>query len=124
MTKLLLFIVSGFGTGFGTNTFGTGSTFGTGTSTFGSTAPTFGSNTLGSNTFGNTSFGTGSTFGTTFGNKPGTTGFTGFGTGLGTSAFGQQPQVNVVNNFTYFHPQTLSCIVFSFFVTHCWIVQL
>ncbi|XP_059061208.1 LOW QUALITY PROTEIN: probable nucleoporin Nup54 [Achroia grisella] len=84
----------GFGTStFGTNTFGTGSTFGTGTSTFGSAAPSFGTNTLGSNTFGGSTFGTGSTFGSTFGAKPATTGFSGFGTGLGAStAFGQQQQ--------------------------------
>ncbi|KAM3966769.1 nuclear pore complex protein Nup54 [Aphomia sociella] len=85
---------TGFGAGaFGTNTFGTGSTFGTGTSTFGSAAPTFGTNTLGSNTFGGSTFGTGSTFGSTFGNKPATTGFGGFGTGLGgATAFGQPQQ--------------------------------
>ncbi|XP_039745219.1 probable nucleoporin Nup54 [Pararge aegeria] len=72
-----------FGTGgFGTNTFGTGTGFGAGTSTFGNTAPAFGANTL-----GGSSFGTGSAFGSTFG-KPATTGFGGFGTGLG--AFGQQ----------------------------------
>ncbi|XP_068628784.1 probable nucleoporin Nup54 isoform X2 [Battus philenor] len=83
---------TGFGTGFGTNTFGTGSTFGAGTSAFGSTAPTFGTNTLGSNTFG-TSAVSGSTFGSTFGTKPATTGFLGFGSGLGTTGtFGQQPQ--------------------------------
>ncbi|XP_047514283.1 probable nucleoporin Nup54 isoform X1 [Pieris napi] len=69
-------------TGFGTGTFGANTGFGTGTSNFGSTAPSFGTNT----------FGTGSTFGSTFG-KPTTTGFSGFGTGLGTtSAFGQQQQ--------------------------------
>ncbi|XP_047514286.1 probable nucleoporin Nup54 isoform X2 [Pieris napi] len=65
-----------------TGTFGANTGFGTGTSNFGSTAPSFGTNT----------FGTGSTFGSTFG-KPTTTGFSGFGTGLGTtSAFGQQQQ--------------------------------
>ncbi|CAG5042061.1 unnamed protein product [Parnassius apollo] len=84
---------TGFGTGFGTNTFGAGTSFGTGTSTFGSAAPTFGTNTLGSNTFGTSTFGTGSTFGTAFGTKPATTGFSGFGAGLGTTTgFGQQPQ--------------------------------
>ncbi|XP_028169191.1 probable nucleoporin Nup54 isoform X2 [Ostrinia furnacalis] len=89
---------TGFGTGgFGTNTFGTGTTFGAGTSTFGSTAPTFGtntlgSNTLGSNTFGTSTFGTGSTFGSAFGTKPATTGFGGFGAGLGTNTFGQPQQ--------------------------------
>ncbi|XP_053600804.1 probable nucleoporin Nup54 [Plodia interpunctella] len=83
---------TGFGTGFGT------STFGTGTTTFGSAAPTFGTNTLGgTNTFGNTGggslFGGGTTFGSTFGTKPATTGFGGFGTGLGTTtAFGQTQQ--------------------------------
>lgn len=85
---------TGFGTSsFGTNAFGTGSTFGAGTSTFGSGATSFGTNTLGSNTFGGSTFGTGSTFGSTFGNKPATTGFGGFGTGLGgTTAFGQPQQ--------------------------------
>lgn len=77
---------------FGTNTFGTGSTFGTGATTFGSTAPTFGTNTLGANTFGTgNTFGAGGTFGSTFG-KPTTTGFGGFGTGLGTAPQFGQPQ--------------------------------
>lgn len=93
--------IPGFGAGgFGTNTFGTGTTFGAGTSTFGSTAPTFGTNTLGSNTFGGSTFGTGSSFGSAFGTKPATTGFGGFGTGLGTNTFGQ-PQVNK-NNIIFF----------------------
>ncbi|XP_013183314.2 probable nucleoporin Nup54 [Amyelois transitella] len=98
-----LFGGTGFGataakpsTGFGTGGFGT-NTFGTGTSTFGSAAPTFGTNTLGANTFGATGgsslFSGGTTFGSTFGSKPATTGFGGFGTGLGTTtAFGQPQQ--------------------------------
>lgn len=84
---------TGFGTGaFGTNTFGT-STFGNNAApTFGSAAPTFGTNTFGTNTFGGNTFGTTSTFGSTFG-KPVTTGFGGFGTGLGVNnAFGQPQQ--------------------------------
>ncbi|XP_041974381.1 probable nucleoporin Nup54 [Aricia agestis] len=102
-------LFSGFGnnaakpnTGFGTGAFGatgtsfgatpafgsTAPTFGAGAPSFGSNAPAFGTNTLGSNTFG-----TGSTFGTAFGTKPATSGFGGFGTGLGTTnTFGQQQQ--------------------------------
>ncbi|XP_050665364.1 probable nucleoporin Nup54 [Leptidea sinapis] len=78
---------TGFGAGFGTSTFGTGTGFGANTSF---SAPQQQS-TFGTNTFGTTSaFGTGSTFGNSFG-KPATTGFGGFGTGLGaTPAFGQQ----------------------------------
>ncbi|XP_063546050.1 probable nucleoporin Nup54 isoform X2 [Cydia strobilella] len=71
-------------------TFGsTAATFGTGVPAFGSSAPAFGTNTLTTNSFGGTS--TGSTFGSTFGQKPATSGFGGFGTGL-ASAFGQQNQ--------------------------------
>lgn len=81
---------TGFGnTSFGTSTFGTTPAFGQ--STFGSTAPTFGTNTLGSNTFG-TPFGGGTnTFGSGFGAKPGT-GFAGFGNLGATPQFGQQQQ--------------------------------
>ncbi|XP_073941657.1 nuclear pore complex protein Nup54 [Choristoneura fumiferana] len=83
---------------FGTTapTFGsTAPTFGTGATAFGSTAPTFGTNTLTTNTFGGTStLSTGSTFGSTFGQKPATTGFGGFGSGLNTTnPFGQQNQI-------------------------------
>ncbi|XP_037300361.1 probable nucleoporin Nup54 isoform X2 [Manduca sexta] len=67
---------TGFGTGFGTNTFGT--------STFSSAAPTFGTNT-GSNTFG-----AGNTFGSVFGAKPAA--FGGFNTGFGANQFGQPQQ--------------------------------
>ncbi|KAF9795332.1 hypothetical protein SFRURICE_004704 [Spodoptera frugiperda] len=78
---------TGFGnTSFGTSTFGTTPAFGQ--STFGSTAPTFGTNTLGSNTFGAPFGGGTNTFGSGFGAKPGT-GFAGFGNLGATPQFGQ-----------------------------------
>ncbi|KAF9416695.1 hypothetical protein HW555_006008 [Spodoptera exigua] len=78
---------TGFGnTSFGTSTFGTTPAFGQ--STFGSTAPTFGTNTLGSNTFGAPFGGATNTFNSGFGAKPGT-GFTGFGNLGAAPQFGQ-----------------------------------
>ncbi|KAJ0181046.1 hypothetical protein K1T71_003131 [Dendrolimus kikuchii] len=123
---------TGFGTGaFGTGTFGTGtstfgagtSTFGTGTTSFGAGPPTFGTGTstfgsaptFGTNTFGGNTFGT-NTFGSTFG-KPATTGFGGFGTGLGTTnAFGQaqqQQQQGPVSANEALRASVYNCCVFG-----------